>query len=171
MFLVIAVVMSVCGYAHADGGTIRLREQVGQYLITAFTSPTPFRQGLVDISVLVQHAMTGECASGVVITIRMRQRGTSQVVEQQATSAAATNKLLQAAIMELPAPGWWDVDINIQGEHGTSEAHFSIEAGQPLPRWQSLWPWYSWPVLAIILFACHQRLVKRKAQLLQRFSS
>ena len=44
--------------ARADGGTVRLSERQGEYRITVFTAPVPFRAGLVDISVLVQDAVS-----------------------------------------------------------------------------------------------------------------
>ena len=40
--------------ARADGGTIRLSESRDDLQITVFTSPTPVREGEVDVSVLVQ---------------------------------------------------------------------------------------------------------------------
>jgi len=57
--LLIAVVcLASPAMVRADGGAVRLSERQGGYQITAFTSPTPFRAGPVDISVLVQDAAT-----------------------------------------------------------------------------------------------------------------
>ena len=46
--------------AYADGGSVLLSEKRGDYRITVFSSPSPFREGPVDISVLVQDAVTGQ---------------------------------------------------------------------------------------------------------------
>jgi len=152
LMMVIITWLDASSTLHADGGAVRAREQSGRYLITAFTSPTPFRQGIVDISVLVQDPTSGECVNDTSVTIRLEQRGTQNNLIQHATSSAATNKLFQAALFELPAPGWWVVTINIDGAYGSAQVQINVEADQPAPRWQSLWPWYSWPILVILLF-------------------
>jgi hypothetical protein len=88
-----------------------------------------------------------------------------------ATSAAATNKLLQAANVELPAPGRWDVRVQYTIPNSDAEAihgdavRFTMEAAPPLPRWLSVWPWFTWPVLAVLLFAMHRKLVAGRALL------
>src|SRR5262249_28873210 len=80
--------------AAADGGSVRLSEQQGNYRISVFTAPTPVRAGPVDISVLVQDAATGEVVSGVRVTIKVARRDApGAAVDQPATTAAATNKL------------------------------------------------------------------------------
>jgi hypothetical protein len=33
---------------------------------------------------------------------------------------------------------------------------------QPLPRWLELWPWFTWPALAVGLFGLHRLLVQRR---------
>lgn len=165
VLLVTTVVLSTPSLVCGDGGAVRLREHSGPYLITAFTSPTPFRQGIVDISVMVQLAATCECVPGVTVTVRMKRRGTEQMMIQQATSAAATNKLLQAALFDLSEPGWWEVEISINGVEGQAQVRFVVQADQPMPRWQSLWIWYTWPALAIIIFAWHQLLMQRRGRL------
>ena len=55
------LLVGACGEAaRGDGGTVRLSRCEGGLRITVFTAPTPFRAGPVDISVLVQDAVTGE---------------------------------------------------------------------------------------------------------------
>ena len=55
------LLVGACGEAAwGDGGTVRLSRCEGDYRISVFTAPTPFRAGPVDISVLVQDAATGE---------------------------------------------------------------------------------------------------------------
>jgi hypothetical protein len=147
----------------ADGGAVRLREQAGAYQVTVFTAPTPFRAGPVDVSVLVQEAATGECVPEARATMRLTARRTGDVLEYPATAAAATNKLFHAAVFQLPEPGWWDVDIAIEGPHGPALLRFGVEADEPPPRWLELWPWFSWPALVVAFFGVHRVLVRRKA--------
>jgi hypothetical protein len=146
----------------ADGGAVRLREQAGAYQVTVFTVPTPFRAGLVDVSVLVQDAATGEYVPEARVTVGLTARGTGDVLEYPATAEAATNKLLRAAVFRLPEPGWWDVDVVVDGPHGPARLRLAVEADEPLPRWLEMWPWFSWPALMVALFGVHRVLVRRK---------
>ena len=75
---------------------------------------------------------------------------------------AATNKLMQAALVELPAPGWWDVELECTTNDDTTQTHFAMEALPPLPRWLTVWPWFTWPLAAVMLFAVHRGLVGKK---------
>src|SRR5215470_12733522 len=86
--------------ARADGGAVRLRQRAGGYQIAVFTSPTPFRAGPVDVSVLVQDAATGECVPVARVTVSLKATGDGRAVECPATSAAATNRLFHAAVFE-----------------------------------------------------------------------
>jgi hypothetical protein len=144
----------------ADGGLVRWSEVKGGYRITVFTAPTPIRAGAVDISALVQDASTGNPIWPMKVTVRMTRPGRF-VLEYPATSAAATNKLFSAAQFELPEPGHWALEVEVQGSHGRAVIGGELDAAAPLPRWRELWPWISWPALAIALFGIHQSLARR----------
>jgi hypothetical protein len=149
-----------CAPILADGGLLRWSEAKGGYRITVFTSPTPFRAGAVDISVLVQEPSTGNPMKPVIVTVRMTKPGRLPL-EYRATNQAATNKLFQAAQFELPGPGRWGLQVDVQGSKGRVVIGGELDAAEPLPRWRSLWPWISWPALAIAFFAVHQFLTRR----------
>jgi hypothetical protein len=152
-----------CAVALADGGTIRLSRQQGGYRITVFTSPTPFRAGPVDISVLVQDAATGNPIPDVRIDVEVAPHGRpGEAISTRATTEAATNKLYQAAVFTLPEPGWWDVEVVVSGSEGTARVTCEVEAAAALPRWLSLWPWVCWPALAVVLFCIHLWLARRR---------
>jgi hypothetical protein len=119
----------------------------------------------VDISVLIQDAATGKPLPETQVNVQAMPRGRpGTAVRQVATTAAATNKLFHAAVFELPEPGWWEVEIAIQGVQGPAQVRFALEAAESLPPWLDLWPWFSWPVLAIGLFTLHQGLVRRRTR-------
>jgi hypothetical protein len=154
-----------CTSAHGDGGTLRLLHRTEFYVIAVFTAPTPFRAGPVDISVLIQDAATGEPVPAAEVTLRVAPRGrTGDAMQIPATTQAATNKLLHAAVFELPSPGSWDVTLNVQGARGPAQVRFELEAAQPLPRWLAMWPWLSWPALAIVFYGIHHYLKWRKSR-------
>jgi hypothetical protein len=149
----------------ADGGTVRLSQRQGEYQITVFTAPTPFRAGPVDVSVLVQDARTGQPVPQAPVTVRVAPRGRpGEAVRHTATGEAATNKLFRAAVFEMPEPGWWEVEVAIEGGRGPARVRFEVEAAEAAPRGPALWPWLSWPALAILLFSIHQVLVRRKGR-------
>jgi hypothetical protein len=151
--------------ARGDGGTIRVSQCEGAYRITVFTAPTPFRAGAVDISVLVQDAATGELVPEARVTLQLTpQDRPGQPMHQTALSKAATNKLLKAAIFELPEPGRWKVEVTIDGAPGIARVVFELMAAGRVPQWPALWPWIGWPALVILLFSIHQLLVWRKIQ-------
>jgi hypothetical protein len=147
--------------ARADGGAVRLRQRAGGYQIAVFTSPTPFRAGPVDVSVLVQDAATEECVPEAQVTVCLKATGDGRLLECPATTAAATNRLFHAAVFELPEPGHWDVEVAIEGPHGRALLRFGIEADGPAPRWLEFWPWFTWPALVVALFSLHQVLFRR----------
>jgi hypothetical protein len=160
------LLVGACGTpARGDGGTIRLSRCESGYRITVFTAPTPFRAGPVDISVFVQHAVTGEPMPEVNVTVRLIPRGQpGQPIRHAATTDAATNKLLKAAVFELPRPGRWAVEVMIDGGQGAAPVYFELEAAGRAPRWPAIWPWIAWPAPVILLFSIHQLLVWRKAR-------
>jgi len=155
------ILATACPPLRADGGSLRLSAVEGGYRISVFTAPTPFRQGPVDISVLVQDRRTGEPMESARVTIRMTKPGLP-ALEYPATAEAATNKLLRAAQFELPAPGRWEMQVQVVGPHGLAAIGGEVEAAAALPRWQELWIWIGWPAVAIVLFGVHQVLVHRR---------
>jgi len=147
--------------AAADGGALRLSEQKNGYRVAVFTTPTPLRAGLADISVLVQEAATGEPASGVLVSITAQKHdGQCGEICHPATTQAATNKLYYAATFNLPEPGWYSVEVSIIGAKGATKAGFDVEAAEPLPPALTMLPWVGWPLLAIALFFTHQVFVR-----------
>ena len=152
-----------CAPASADGGTLRFAAKKGGYQITVFTAPTPFRTGPVDMSVLVQDASTGDLVTQERVIVRMTKSG-RLALEYPATFEAATNKLFRAAQFELPEPGRWEMQVQVEGSHGIAVIGGEVEAAEPLRRWPEMWPWIGWPALVIALFGIHQVLVQRKGR-------
>jgi hypothetical protein len=153
--------LGICVPACGDGGTLRMTEKKGGLLITVFTAPAPFRAGPVDISVLIQDALTGEPVPQTPVTVRMTKPG-ELALEYAATPEAATNKLLRAAQFALPEPGRWRLEIQVKGLDGPVVIGGEVEAAASLPRWRELWPWIALPLLVIALFGFHQVFARRQ---------
>jgi hypothetical protein len=166
ILLIALVLASASRNALADGGQVRSSEVVSDYRVTVFTSPQPLRAGPIDVSVLIQHAETGEVAADAKATVELVNADKSAPpLRAMATPEAATNKLLRAALFELPAAGKWTVAVNAELPDGLPRTtRFSVEAAPPLPAWLTLWPWMAWPVVAIVLFVIHRRLAARQRE-------
>jgi hypothetical protein len=151
-----SLVLGICSaQALADGGVMRLSEEKCGYRITVFSAPTSFRAGPVDISVLVQHASTGDPVTQVTLTVRMTKPG-RRALEYPATTDAATNKLFRSAQFELPDAGRWLMQVLVESSDRRAVVTCEVDAAEHLPRWLEMWPWFAWPGLAILVFGIHQ---------------
>jgi hypothetical protein len=165
LLLALSFILYPSSLLRADGGTVRLSEQKGNYRITVFTAPTPLRAGPVDVSALLQDAATGQPLSNIRVTIKaVRQGSPDTEILHTATTAAATNKLYYAAAFDLPEPGRYWLEVSIDGALGEARADFELEAAKPLPPWLTMWPWLGWPVLVVLLFSIHQFLVRGRSR-------
>jgi hypothetical protein len=162
--VLVLILGACCARANADGGQIRASRQDGEYVVTVFTSPTPLRAGPIDVSVLVQNANDGTAVTDAMVTVSLTTSDPLlPPIRAAATNAAATNKLLQAAAVDLPAAGVWQVDVEcaLPNESPLAIA-FQVDAAPPLPAWLSVWPWFSWPAVVVLLFALHRWRVARR---------
>jgi hypothetical protein len=143
-----------CATAAADGGFMCLSGTQGNYHISVFTAPKPFRAGPVDVSVLVQDASSGNPLTQVQVRLRMIKSG-RPALEYPATSEMATNKLLLAAQFVLPEPGPWHLEVEVRGPQGLAVLAGEVQAAEPLARWEEFWPWFSWPAIVVAIFCIH----------------
>ena len=142
--------------AYADGGLLRLSESAGPFEISVFTAPTPLRVGTADVSVLLleQAGRAPVLDADVNVTLRLGAVTRSAT----ATRTAATNKLLYAALLDLPEPGTWALEVQVGGPAGAATISTTLDVAPPLSAWIAFWPYLVAPVVAIALFAIHQRL-------------
>src|SRR4051812_8549025 len=107
-----AAVLGAPALALADGGTLRASQVIGENRISIFTSPAVLRVGTIDISVLAQDAKTGAILRDSPIRIRLECIDRAVIpLEQEATFAAATNKLFRAAQFDVPEAGNWRTTV------------------------------------------------------------
>ncbi len=149
------LLLCVATAASADGGFVRASERVGAYTVTVFTAPTPLRVGAADVSVLVQQPDGGVVLD---VPIAVTMRGGDLVLQADATRAQATNKLLHAALLEIPAVGAWTAEVRVDG--ATLTLTFDVAAAPP--RWQTYWPYLALPFVGLGLFILHQWLLLRR---------
>lgn len=162
---VLALASSLPSDAIADGGRLQIHQRFEEEEIAVFTSPHPARAGIVDVSVLVHETLRAAVPEAE-IQVRCRPRGGGHPeIVAAATRRAATNKLFQAATIELPASGHWHITVAWRrGDRPPREVGFVLEVAEPLPAALGVWPWFSWPALAVALFAAHRwRAARRRA--------
>lgn len=160
VLLALAFAMSAPSDARADGGALVKVENVADRQISVFVAPNPLRAGPIDVSILVQRSDGGQMIADAEIAVALRSDEAGAIpASSPASHAAATNKLLQSAWLDLNVAGRWQGEVLCTVEGVRHSVPFTIEAGPPLPAWLSLWAWFLWPVGAIGLFAAHRTLV------------
>jgi len=97
------------------------------------------RCGIIDISVLVQDAITGKVRTDVPVTVQLRQaeaaggNRTAEVLEQIATTATATNKLFRAAEFESAAAWNWRCSVSLAANPCADESMTDTSADGDIP--------------------------------------
>jgi hypothetical protein len=145
--------------ALADGGAVQMRETSGPFIVTVFVATEPLRVGPIDTSVLVQDRETGRAILDATVKLAFQPAaGLNSPLLIRATHGAARNKLLQAATIDVPAPGWWSLRVFVC--RGREEAVLATRllVVPAAPRLATMWPSLILPPFAIGLFVLHQRL-------------
>jgi hypothetical protein len=144
---------------HGDGGTVQLREASGQFVVTVFTTPDPPRAGPIDTSVLVQDRETGRVILDATVNLAFQPvGGANPQILARATHGQAKNKLLQAATVNVPAPGWWAIQVSVSRGREEVVLATKLRVMRAAPRLTTMWPFLIFPPFAIALFALHQTL-------------
>lgn len=168
--------------AHGDGGVTADVRQSGDARAAAFVAPMVPRVGVVDVSVLLTpqpRAAAASLAEAVTVVendsdpvhVHARAVHLASGIErsERATRAHQGNRLLRSALLDLPRPGRWRIDVTCteraRHEH-TGEViaewpalAFEIEVAPPLPPWRSQWPWLLIWIPLTALFLWRDRLV------------
>jgi hypothetical protein len=148
--------------AHGDGGTLRASRASGPFVVSVFTSPEPLRAGPVDISVLAQARDGGTVVLDATVALQLRAPdGTEQRL--LASHGAATNRLLQAATVELPVPGRWLLDATVRRGDGVATVAVPLDIAVATPRLAAQWPALALPGVCVLLFMYRQRTRRRPA--------
>jgi len=75
--------------AYPDGGTLRLRQDTGPFMVSVFTAPQPLRAGPADVSVLVQDRASTEVLLDAEVTLTLRPPDGAPVVRTMPASPSA----------------------------------------------------------------------------------
>jgi hypothetical protein len=158
-FALLATLMLAPIVASADGGVMRVREASGPFLISIFTAPDPLRAGPLDLSVLVQDRSAGETILDATVDLTLWPLDSdSPPLLGRATHEQAANKLLQAAVVNVPAAGRWRVRVEVRRGPDEGTVATELRVAPPRPRLAAIWPYLLAPPFAIAVFALHQAL-------------
>jgi len=167
--------------AKGDGGIIRLREAQGPFSVTVFSSPESVSGGLADVSALIQERETGRVVLDADVSFTLSPPNGSALNQSdefcgsptaamrlpdgmnnpesvRATRELASNKLLYAAAVELNAPGNWKLHVLVSRGTDTTQFDCVLPVTMISGRLPVVWPYLSFPPLAVALFALNQRL-------------
>jgi hypothetical protein len=169
--VVIAVAAAAPG-AHGDGGQVQFSGAAGPYQVTVFTQPVPLRAGPADFSALVQDPRTGDAVLDGRVRIDLTRAAMGETISATLSRAAATNKLLRAATVDLPAAGEYHATVTVASQRGgAARAVFDVQAAPGLPPWRSLLFWICWPAVPIVLYVWHTVAAGRRAPIGQGVAS
>ncbi len=148
----------------ADGGTLILRQQAGPLTISIFSSPQPLRVGPGDLSVMVQKTLDKSTVLDARVSFRLTHATSEGISEvfAPANHAGATNKLLYAARVNIPAQGAWKFVTNIDSKFGKAEVAGQIDVLPPQAPIAAYWPYFAVVPLLIILFVINQWLRSKR---------
>lgn len=149
--------------APADGGTIRVVEPVGAFIVTVFSAPEPVHVGAADVSVLVQDRASGSPVLDARVVLEVLPPADDGGPRQlEATHAGATNKLLYAARVDTDRAGAWTLRVSVQHGDNAGEVQATLPVIARASTLSDVWPYLVLPPLVVGLYALRARLVRRR---------
>ena len=158
------MLLSSALHLYGDGGRLILRNQAGPITVSVFASPDTLRVGPADLSAMVQKTQDQSAISDADVKIRLSKttpEGISEVFAP-ATHAKATNKLLYAANIDVPAPGEWKLVVEVDSKFGRAEVAGEVKVLPPQSRLAAYWPFLAVVPLLAILFFINQWLRRKR---------
>jgi hypothetical protein len=164
-----ALVILAQATALADGGTVQLRREAGDLVITVFTSPSPLSVGPVDISVLLQNRDSLEAVLDAKIALLLHRDAVTtddSEIEFEAgpTREQARNKLLYAAPVMLSQPGKWQIAVTVLRNGKKTDAVGILEVMPAPGRAVSYAGYIAFPPVMIGLFMLREGLIRRRSR-------
>src|SRR5713101_303605 len=138
----------------ADGAVVRLQGVAGPFLASVFTSPT-LHAGASDVSVLVQDRDSGKIILDAAVDFDAKPTvGTVAVTRARAERQQSTNKLLEAATLNLASPGPWELDVSILrgSDEGSLSKQLNVEPSNTQNTAVWLYPLLGSIVIALVVF-------------------
>ena len=149
----------------ADGGTVQLRRETGDLVITVFTSPSALSVGPADISLLVQNRNGLEPVLDANVFVFLRENASGAEFQAHPTREQARNKLLYAAPVMFSKPGKWQITVTV-ARNGQETGVEGILDVAPAPGHAELSyaGYIAFPPIMIVLIMVRERLIRRRSK-------
>ncbi|MGA3294609.1 MAG: cytochrome c oxidase assembly protein [Candidatus Acidiferrales bacterium] len=150
----------------ADGAVVRLQDASGPFRVTVFGEPGALPAGPSDVCVLVQDRNSGEAILDAVVDIEIYplHGKAASGAGVRATREQSTNKLLEAATIDLPNPGSWQLHVSVRRGSDRAEFATNLDVVRPAGERAGFWPYLLWLAVAVALVALHRLLRPRALQ-------
>ena len=148
--------------AWADGGTVLLRQEAGDLVITVFASPSPLSVGPIDISLLLQNRNGLDPVLDANVSLLLHQDASS--IEVHPTREQARNKLLYAAPVTFSEPGKWQIAVTVLRNGEKTSAAGILEVAPAPSKSASYAAYIAFPPVMIVLFMVRERLIRRRSK-------
>lgn len=159
--LIFVLLGSFIQIARADGGVVLFQQTSAPFTITLFSTGTPLRQGVADLSVLLEQADgSSPILDGRVFIELQHEAGT--IIRAEATRSQARNKLLYCSLINLPTPGQWKMRLHVTRGESSAEVLSDLIVAAPQPVLVSYWQLFALPPITITLFLFNQWLRRRR---------
>lgn len=150
--------------AWGDGGTLRVMEPSGTFVVGVFSTPEPLRVAPADLSVLVLERTGGSPVLDASVSMEVRPPAGSDAGPQrlEATRGRATNKLLYAASFLPGTPGDWTLHVTVTRGTESAAVGCTLPVASDQAGLVGIWPYLAIPPVAIALYALRAWLVARR---------
>ena len=144
----------VSSVARGDGGAVVFSGESGPLRVTMFVEPVPPRVGLIDLSLLVQDRTSLEAIEAYTAFVTLTRADSATVEEHEASMSRneATNRLFQAATVEIPTTGSWQVKLHVDWDRSEYLFQFPLEIQAPPARFWDVLIWILLPAIPLLLF-------------------
>jgi hypothetical protein len=152
--------------AWGDGGTLRVMEPSGPFVVGVFSTPEPLRVAPADLSVLVLERTGGNPVLDAAVWLEVRPPAGADAGPQrlEATRGQATNKLLYAAPFLPGTPGDWALHVTVTRGVESAEVGCTLPVASDQAGLAGIWPYLAIPPVAIALYALRAWLVARRGR-------
>src|SRR5258708_3150574 len=147
--------------AWADGGTVLLRQEAGDLVITVFASPSPLSVGPIDISLLLQNRNGLEPVLDADVSLLLHKD--ASIIEARPTREQARNKLLYATPVTFAEPGKWQIAVTVVRNGEKTNAVGILEVAPAPGKSASYAAYIAFPPVMIVLFMVRERLIRRRS--------
>ncbi len=146
-----------------DGDVVRFQGASGPFQISVFGEPGSLAAGPNDFAVLVQNRASGSVVLDADVDLAVLSAGGGPTTAR-ATRAQSTNKLLEAATVDLPAAGPWNLRVSIHQEGNQGELATTLDVAPPSAENSFGWGYLIALAIGAGLFVLHRILRSKPLQ-------